>query len=363
MTSLLPTPISAWHKAHGAKMAPFAGWDMPIQYSGGIIAEHLHTRAKASIFDICHMGEFLLNGKGATDALARALTINFETLKVQRCRYGFLLNKQGGVMDDLIVYRLAAENYMIVVNAACRASDFATIVGRLPRGISLSDISSQTGKIDLQGPESLAALEKALPGEDWKSLPYFGLRQTSYRGRPLLVSRTGYTGELGYELYVHADQTEELWSDLAALPGVAPAGLGARDTLRLEVGLPLYGQDLDSEHTPVEAGYSGMLTSTAAYVGREGARQARNLLIGLAISGRRSARHHDRVFLADGREAGVVTSASFAPSLGHAVALAYVKAEYAGAESFVVRAAKTELPAVRVALPFYTEGTARKKFD
>lgn len=361
MTGLLQTPLSAWHKANGAKMAPFAGWDMPIQYPGGIIAEHMHTRSKASVFDICHMGEFMLKGKGAADALAKAVTINLETLKPKRCRYGFLLNDQGGVMDDLIVYRLGEEEFMIVVNGACQASDFSAIASRLPLELSFEDVSPQTGKIDLQGPGALTALEQLIPGQPWRAMPYFGLERVTYDGVPLLVSRTGYTGELGYELYLPWDKVEQLWRACVALPGVAPAGLGARDTLRLEVGLPLYGQDLDTAHTPAEAGYGAMLSSPAPFVGKEKASQVRVALIGLSIPGRRSARHHDVVLLPDGTEAGVVTSASFAPSLGHAVALAYVDAKYAEAESFVVRAARTELPANRVALPFYTKGTARIK--
>ncbi len=362
MTALLHTPLNAWHKANGAKMAPFAGWDMPIQYPGGIIAEHMHTRSKASVFDICHMGEFLLKGKGAAEALGKAVTVNLETLKPQRCRYGFLLNENGGVMDDLIVYRLADEEFMIVVNGACQASDFTTIHSRLPQSLPFEDISAQTGKIDLQGPGSLAALETILPGRDWKALPYFGLEHTTFNGAKLLVSRTGYTGELGYELYLPWDKVEELWRACLAQPDVAPAGLGARDTLRLEVGLPLYGQDLDTEHTPAEAGYGSMLTSAAPYAGKEKATQVRKALIGLSIPGRRSARHYDVVALPNGTEAGVVTSASFAPSLGHAVALAYVDAKYAEQDAFIVRAAKTELPASRVALPFYAKGTARMKF-
>lgn len=362
MTALLRTPLNDWHKANGAKMAPFAGWDMPIQYPGGIITEHMHTRTKASVFDICHMGKLLLQGKGAAEALGKVVTVNPATLQPKRCRYGFLLNENGGVLDDLIVYRLADEEFMIVVNGACQASDFATISSRLPQALSFEDISARTGKIDLQGPGALSALEKILPGPDWKAVPYFGLERTTFNGVPMVVSRTGYTGELGYELYLPWDKTEALWQACLAQPDVAPAGLGARDTLRLEACLPLYGHELDTEHTPAEAGYGSMLGSSAPYVGKEKATQVRKPLIGLSIPGRRSARHQDVVALPDGTEVGLVTSGSFAPSLGHAVALAYVDAKYAQYDAFIVRAAKTELPATRVALPFYTQGTARIKF-
>ena len=360
MTELLKTPLTAWHSAHGAKMAPFAGWDMPIQYTRGIIAEHMHTREKAAVFDICHMGEFIVRGPGAKDALAKALTINQETLKPSRCRYGFLLNENGGVIDDLTVYHLGPDNYMLVVNAACRANDFAIIQSRLPSGLVFEDISDQTGKIDLQGPKALEVLERILPYA-WRQLPYFGLVETDWKGSPILVSRTGYTGELGFELYVPWDKTLEIWEACVADPDVEAVGLGARDTLRLEAGYPLYGQDLDTSHTPVEAGYATMLTSTANYVGKAGAVLVREKLVALSIPCRRSARHNDPVLL-EGREVGIVTSGSYSPSLGQSIALAYINAADAGADAYTIRASKAELPASPVSTPFYTKGTARMKF-
>ena len=358
MTDLLRTPLHAWHLAHNAKMTPFAGWDMPVHYTG-IIAEHSHTREKASLFDICHMGEFILKGAGAKDALAKITTHNLNTVKIGYCRYGFLLNEDGGILDDLIVYHIDTNHYMLVVNAACRDKDFATIVSRLPAPLSLVDVSDKMGKIDLQGPASLAALERILPGP-WREMPYFSMTKAQFEGTELLISRTGYTGELGFELYIPSEKALQLWEACIADPDVEPAGLGARDTLRLEVGLPLYGQDIDANHTPAEAGYGGMLMSPDMYVGKSNATNVREKLVGLALEGRRSARHNDEVFL-DGKKVGVVTSASFAPSLGHAVALAYVSAEYASSEQFTIIAAKTALSARRVELPFYTKGTARAK--
>jgi aminomethyltransferase len=358
VTPLLQTPLGEWHSAHGARMAEFAGWNMPIQYPSGIIAEHLHTREKAGLFDICHMGEFLLEGKGAADALARAVTVNIATLKPGRCRYGFLLNGEGGVMDDLIVYRLGGERFMLVVNAACRVPDFAALRERLGAGLLLEDISDATAKIDLQGPASFLALEKALPGA-WRRLPYFGFSEEgSFAGKPLCVSRTGYTGELGVELYCPEDKATALWELLLKDERVKPVGLGARDTLRLEIGLPLNGQDLDGRHSPAEAGYAGMLTSQAAYVGKDGAHAVREKLLPLVMPGRRSARHGDAVLL-DGREAGVVTSGSFAPSLGYSVALAYIAADMAHATTYHVRTPKADLPVTVASLPFYQSGTAR----
>jgi aminomethyltransferase len=340
-------------------MVPFAGWEMPVQYSG-IIAEHQHCRTKACIFDICHMGEFSLKGPGAKDALAGAVTQNLETLSPGKCRYGFLLNENGGVEDDLIVYRMAGDEFMLVVNGACIDSDFAAIRSRLPSSLAVTDISARTAKIDLQGPKSFEVLSRVLPG-DWKTLGYFSFVGTAFEGSEIIVSRTGYTGELGYEFYLPADKALALWEKLAADPEVLPAGLGARDTLRLEMGYPLYGQDLDTAHTPAEAGYAGMLGSAAGYVGKDKAFDVREKLVALAIEGRRSARHHDKVCLPDGAEVGVVTSGSFSPTLGYCVALAFVKAEAAESPAFVVKAARIELAAKRTELPFYKGGTARTK--
>lgn len=358
MSELRTTPLTAWHAAHGAKMAPFAGWEMPIQYEG-ILAEHLHTREHAGLFDICHMGEFLISGQGAGAALAGAVSHNLATLKAGRCRYGFLLNEQGNVLDDCIVYRFGDDDFMIVVNAACAADDFATLRARLPESVSLRDVSDETAKIDLQGPDSLDVLE-ALTGENFHSLPYFGFVKTTWDGAPLMVSRTGYTGELGFELYLPPAKALPFWEALLRDSRVKPAGLGARDTLRLEAGLPLYGHELDEHHNPAEAGMGRMMTSEAGYVGKAGASEIRQCLLGLELEGRRAARNGDTVLL-DGKEAGVVTSGSFAPSLGKVIAFAWVNRDAAGATDFTIRTARAELRAVKAEMPFYKDGTARKK--
>ena len=187
----LKTPLTDWHVAHGAKMAPFAGWLMPIQYEG-ILVEHQHTRQHAGLFDICHMGEFRIRGAGADAALAAAVSHNLATLAPGRCRYGFLLTEKGTVLDDCIVYRFGPDDFMVVVNAACAAGDFATLRARLPEGVALDDISEQTGKIDLQGPEAVDVLETLL-GRSLRDMPYFGFRSEDWQGCELLVSRTGYT--------------------------------------------------------------------------------------------------------------------------------------------------------------------------
>ncbi len=359
----LKTPIHSWHLEHKAKMAPFAGWDMPIQYEAGILAEHLHTRENASIFDICHMGQFIIKGENIAENLAKALSHNLETLEIGKCRYGFLLTEQGSVIDDLIVYRLAEQEFFLVVNAACSSIDFETLGQRL--GVeNITDISEYSGKIDLQGPKSLQVLEKLL-GQNFHTLRYFSFIKVNYKGKELLVSRTGYTGELGYEIYCPRDFSLQLWTDLANMDLVKPAGLGARDTLRLECGLSLYGHELDLEHTVAESGLGSMLTSKADYIGKNKASEVINeILIPLKLDGRRAARIGDLVFIKDNEKAiGKITSGSFAPSLGYAIAFAFVEKEFQDNIDFIVKAGRSELLAQKTKLPFYTEGTARIKLE
>ncbi|BDQ32647.1 glycine cleavage system aminomethyltransferase GcvT [Pseudodesulfovibrio portus] len=360
MDNLATTPLTAWHRENGAKMAPFAGFDMPVQYKG-IIVEHKHTREKAGIFDICHMGEFFLSGTGAKDALNKVVSHDLNTLAPGKCRYGFLLKESGGINDDLIIYCLAEDEYMLVVNGACRQKDFDHIKANLPDTLSLTDISDETGKIDVQGPESLDVINDVLGGS-WNHVKYFNFEQTDCLGFPMIISRTGYTGELGYELYLPSDQALQVWEKLAADQRVEPVGLGARDTLRLEIGYPLYGQDLDEDHTPKEAGAGFFLKKETDYIGKSGLAEVRESLVALSIDGRRTARHHDEVYV-NGEKTGVVTSGSFAPSLGHCIALAYVRAEDADNDTFTVKTARAELEAKKVALPFYKDGTARMKID
>ncbi len=359
MEILRETPLTGWHKGKGAKMASFAGFDMPIQYEG-IIAEHNHTRQNAGIFDICHMGEFSLRGPGAKDALNAVVTQDLDTLAPGKCRYGFLLNDKAGVQDDLIIYCLDTDDYMLVVNGACEAGDFEWIKKQLPAGPVFTNISDATGKIDLQGPKSFEVLKDIL-GADFVSPGYFNFKRITWQGSPLIVSRTGYTGELGYELYQDATKTPAMWEALAAHPLVKPVGLGARDTLRLEMGYPLYGQDLDTEHTPVEAGFGPLITKEKPFTGKAALGTVRERLIALKLEGRRSARHYDTLHLPDGTQVGMITSGSFAPSLGHCVALGYVADSYADKTDFLVRTQRGDLEAKKATLPFNPGGTARMK--
>lgn len=361
MSDLLKTPLSSWHESHGAKMAPFAGWYMPIQYEG-ILAEHEQTRTKASLFDICHMGEFTFRGPGAEEAMARAVTHQLATLKIGRCRYGFILAEDGGVLDDCIIYHVGQDDFFVVVNAACIDRDYKTLCSRMPASIECRDISAATGKIDLQGPLSVDILEAFL-GAQLHDLPYFAFRDTTWNGKPLRVSRTGYTGELGYELYIPADSVVALWEALLGDSRVKPAGLGARDTLRLECGLALYGHELDEKHTPIESGMAGMMKSEADYVGKKGLSRITERLIPLELAGRRAVRNGDSLALPGGPVVGRITSGSFAPSLGKVIAMAWVAAEHADKEDFEVVTPRARLAAHKTVLPFYKKGTARTKLQ
>lgn len=360
MSELL-TPLNAWHKAHGAKMAPFAGWEMPIQYEG-IIAEHMHTRSLASVFDICHMGQIIIKGEDARNILAKAVSHNLETLAIGKCRYGFLLTEEGTVIDDLIIYHKAENHFFLVVNAACLSHDLQIIKERVGNNL-VEDISANSGKIDVQGPQSLAVMEEIFQ-QNLHDLKYFSFALIKYKGEEILVSRTGYTGELGYELYCPNHIVESLWNDLTAHKDVKPAGLGARDTLRLECGLSLYGHELDTEHTIAESALDSMLTSEAIYIGKEATKNInKELLIPLQLEGRRSARNGDSILESSGSSTiiGTVTSGSFAPSLGYAVAFAFVHKDHAHKDTFIIKSGKNELNAIKTTVPFYTKGTARTK--
>lgn len=357
------TPLHAAHRRLGARMAPFGGWDMPIQYEG-ILQEHEDTRRRAAIFDTCHMGEFELSGPGAQADLERLLTQSVATIPTGRCRYGFLLRNDGGVLDDLTCYRFGPDRFMLVVNAGTLDRDREWIRSHLTSGTTFTDASDATAKLDVQGPLSRQAMEQAFQSP-LPELPYFGFAETRLAGVPCLVSRTGYTGEWGYELYFPADRAVDFWDRLLAA-GVKPAGLGARDTLRLEMGYPLYGHELTEDRTPAGASRGKYIDLTKDFIG--GAPVAREIeggmnevLVGLRLETKRAARAHYRV-VKDGRAVGAVTSGSLAPSLGVAVALAYVETPLAEpGTALSVESRGSPLPAAVTSLPFYMAGTARRK--
>ncbi|MBJ6802305.1 glycine cleavage system aminomethyltransferase GcvT [Geomonas propionica] len=357
MEELKATPLRTDHENLKALMAPFGGWLMPIQYSG-IIAEHKWCRERAALFDICHMGEFIFKGD-----MEGVFTFSVSSIPVGRSRYGFLLNDVGGVIDDLIVFRLAEDEAMIVVNAATTDNDFAVIRSRLKNPAALTDISARTGKVDLQGPLSREIMVQHF-GAAIQGIPFFKFIKTSILGSDAIVSRTGYTGELGYEIFLPADKVAELWRLLLQDPRVAPAGLGARDLLRLEMGYSLYGNDLDEQITPITAGLSTFVNMNKEFVGkaaleREVEQGSQRMKVAFKVDSRRAPRHFYQILLQD-QEVGVVTSGAFSPMLSCGIGLGLVKPEAAALGTrLTIRHEKVEMEAQVVELPFYTGGSLR----
>ena len=361
MESLQQTPLCSRHRDLKALMAPFGGWDMPIQYEG-IIAEHAWCRSKAALFDICHMGEFIFQGDFAASGLEDVFTFSVKTIPLGRSRYGFLLNEQGGIIDDLIVFRLTEDKVMIVVNAATADNDFAVISERLHGG-DFSNITAATGKLDLQGPLAREVLVAAF-GDQIAEIPYFKFSFMKILGCDAIVSRTGYTGELGYEIFLPAEKTAELWDLLLQDERVKPAGLGARDVLRLEVGYSLYGSDIDEATTPLEAGLEGFVNFDKCFVGKEALlkQKAQGLSrqkVAFQVSGRRSPRHHYEIFCGE-KQVGSVTSGVFSPMLACGVGIGFVEnGQYPVGTPLSIRHERISMEAAVCGLPFFKGGSLR----
>jgi len=348
------------HVSLGAKMAAFGGYEMPLQYEG-IIREHGAARAGAAVFDTCHMGEFLIRGAGALAGLERVLSCDVADIRVGSCRYGFICNDAGGVIDDLIIYRLAEDEFMMVVNAATEAGDFEWVAARVSGEVSVENISRETGKIDLQGPGS-PKIAAALFGDSIAGLRYYNFARGSCRGADVIVSRTGYTGEIGFEVYCPIGAAKDFWNDCIER-GAVPAGLGARDALRLEMGYPLYGRELSEGRNAAQSDFTRAVSRKKAFIGSESVLDPSaggQLLRGISLDGRRAARGGEVVLNGVGAAVGEVTSGSFAPSLGHAVALAYIDKEYSAAGTELRVAVGSGEIAGRISeLPFYKNATAR----
>jgi aminomethyltransferase len=355
------TPLHRQHQLQGARMGEFGGWDMPIQYAG-ILSEHEQTRTKASVFDICHMGEFELSGKTAHHDLEKLLTCKVQTLEIGQVRYGFLLDDDGGTIDDLTCYRLETERFMLVVNAGTTEKDAEWINSRISAETTFADLSPDMAKLDVQGPKSREVLEDVF-GCLLPELGYFRFKEFQALEDSCILSRTGYTGEWGYEIYLPNTAATGLWDRIVAHPLCEPGGLGARDTLRLEMGYPLYGHELSAARTPVATCRGLFINMDKEFIGKENVAADLDdpdvLLVGLKFSSKRAAREHDKLYYQD-IEIGEVTSGSLAPSLDVAVAMAFVEPEFAGfGRTLDVEIRGKRFPAEVVDLPFYKNGTAR----
>ena len=360
--ALKPTPLHARHVAAGARMVGYAGWDMPVEYSG-ITAEHMAVRTRAGVFDVSHMGQIEIAGKDAVATVQHLSCNDVNRLKMGHAQYSGLLTPEGTYVDDVLVYRLGPNHFMLVVNAANTAKAFAWIVeqAKAVGEAAVVDTSPRYALIAVQGPAALDTVQP-LTGADLSSLRNYGFTYGEVAQARALISRTGYTGEDGFEIYVPPNMAERVWQALlqaGAAAGVIPCGLGARDTLRLEAAMRLYGQDIDDTTTPLEAGLGAFVGwEKPSFVGADRLRAQRTAgvgrtLVGLELSGRSIARHGYAV-LKDGTAVGAVTSGTQTPFLKKAVAMAYVPPALAAPGTAVeVDIRGRASAAVVVALPFY----------
>jgi aminomethyltransferase len=358
------TPLYAWHESHGGKMVPFGGYLLPVRYETGIIAEHNAVREKAGLFDVSHMGEFVIHGKDAPENLRSIFTNDFANMKNGRARYTLMCNDSGGIIDDLVVYKMEEDRWLLVVNAANREKDAGWIRQRLRGDASFADISDTLAQISLQGPAArtiLASVSSTIPEKY-----YTFIEQGRAAGVDCIVSRTGYTGEEGFELYCKNEDAVFLWEKLLETgksAGLIPCGLGSRDTLRLEAAMPLYGHEMDETTTPFEAGLAfAVKMDKPGFTGKDaltGKEKPRRIRTGIRITGKGIARENCAVF-ANGKIVGKTTSGTFCPYLREALAMALVETGAAApgtALEVEVRGRKIE--ALACALPFYT--LARKQ--
>ena len=366
--TLLRTPLHGEHAALNAKLVPFAGYEMPVQYPTGITAEHQAVRTAAGLFDVSHMGEFEVRGERALDFVQHVTTNDVSKLEVGQAQYSTLLNHDGKLLDDLIVYRFPG-HYLLVVNGANKDKDFRWIsqfTGEF--GVELVDRTDDIALLALQGPRAQAILAR-LTDHDLESIRYYRFAEGVVDGVPAIISRTGYTGEDGFELYVAASDAVQVWRRLLEVgrgDGLIPAGLGSRDSLRLEMGYALYGNDLDEDTTPLEAGLGWVVKlDKGDFVGREALQRQKaegvgRRLVGFRLKERGFPRHGYPIAVG-GEEVGTITSGTLSPSLGEGIGMAYVPTAAAkpGTEVGVVIRG-TPIPAEVVRPPFYTGGSVRK---
>jgi aminomethyltransferase len=360
------SPLHDVHVRAGASFTDFAGWQMPVRYSSDL-QEHHAVRQAAGLFDLSHMAEIAVVGDDAGRFLDYALAGTLSTIAVGRAKYSLLLTPAGGIVDDLVVYRLDEHDYLVVANAGNREAAFALLASRADGfDVTVDDESDDTALIAIQGPEAQGVLDELItrdrlaPDSPLAELRYYRVLQGTFDDAPVLIARTGYTGEDGFEIYLDPETAPVLWEALAeagAPRGVVPAGLASRDTLRLEAGMPLYGHELSLDIKPAQAGLGRVVDlAKAEFAGRGGVEPdpTARILVGLALEGRRAARADYDVLDESGSVVGVVTSGALSPTLGHPVAMAYVDPPLtAVGTTLAVDVRGTAIPATVVALPFY----------
>jgi aminomethyltransferase len=361
---LLRTPLHATHLAMGAKLCLFAGYEMPIQYPEGILKEHLWVRASAGLFDVSHMGQLWLEGPGMVTLLEQLTPSAFASLPVGTAKYTVLLSPEGGILDDLIVTRMGEERFFVVVNAGRKTGDMAWIREHLSPAQQMDYLETQA-LIALQGPEAAASLQPHLT-LDLATLPYMQARETQLtNGTDILISRTGYTGEDGFEISLPGERAESFWKTLLANPQVHAIGLGARDSLRLEMGYPLYGQDIDTGTSPVEAALGWVIGKERdSYYGADRIRRERaegitRKRVGIRVS-EGIARSGAALLNAAGEAVGTLTSGGFSPSLSYGIGQGYVATAYAKPDTALqVEVRGNRLPVTVMPLSFVQARTVK----
>jgi aminomethyltransferase len=354
--TLKRTPLHACHLEAGARMVDFTGWDMPVQYSG-VIEEHRAVRTGAGLFDVSHMGEVRVRGAAAEALLQRLTPNDVGKLAVGKAHYSGLLTERGTYVDDLLIYKLAPEDFLVVVNASNADRDFEWIASRAEGDVEVVNESDRYALLALQGPKALEILAPMVPAEV-AGLKYYGFLQGAVAGAPAIISRTGYTGEDGVELYLSPEDAPGVWRRLVEA-GAVPAGLGARDTLRLEAAMALYGHEIDETTTPFEAGLGWVVKlEKGDFLGRDALvaqkeRGAGRKLVGFEVRGRGIARQGHGV-VSEGGTVGAVTSGTWSPTFEKALGMAYVPPALAApGTSLTLDVRGKEIPAAVVELPFY----------
>ena len=358
MSDSLKTTLYNHHDKLGAKLVPFAGFLMPLQYTG-IIDEHKHVRSKVGLFDVSHMGEFIVSGDNAKKFLQNVTINDIELLKPGKAQYSAFCNESGGILDDLLIYDLS-DHYMLVVNASNIQKNFNWLQNRLFDNVVLKDVSNDMGLLAIQGPMARDILKDFFPKIE--SLKYYETLMPNSDGT--IVARTGYSGELGFEIYISNDKIIDLWNKLLiASDFIRPVGLGCRDSLRLEMGYCLYGHELDESINPIEAGLSWITKLDTGFIGSESLSNLKieKKLVPLVLKDRAIPRADYKIFDDNDKEIGFISSGAMSPSLGYGIALAYIDMPYAkDLNSFKVKIRNNIFTMNKAKLPFYKNGTYLK---
>jgi aminomethyltransferase len=355
------TALTHIHESLGAKMVPFAGYNMPVQYEG-VNLEHETVRNGVGVFDVSHMGEFLISGPNALALIQKVTTNDASTLTIGKAQYSCLPNDNGGIVDDLIVYKMKEEQYLLVVNASNIEKDWNWISSKNDVGADMRNISDDYSLLAIQGPMAMEAMQ-SLTSIDLAGIKYYHFEVADFAGIPdVIISATGYTGSGGFEIYAKNTEIEQIWNkvfEAGKAYGIKPIGLAARDTLRLEMGFCLYGNDINDTTSPLEAGLGWITKFNKEFTNSENLQKQKEAgvtrkLVGFELTERGIPRHDYEIVDKDGNVIGIVTSGTMAPSLNKGIGLGYVPAAFSGVDSEIfIRIRKNDIPAKVVKLPFY----------